>query len=95
MADPELVVRRFPNVGCSWSDLRAHIKRQWLRAMSWDNYGRSGWHIDHIKPKREFHFGDWNEYLACCHYTNLQPRWGWDNCSRRVGPRAERVGLAR
>jgi hypothetical protein len=82
------VIRRFPHLGCSLADFRAHIERQWLPGMSWDNYGRTGWHIDHVQPKRAFNFGIWAEYLACCHYSNLQPRWARDNCSRRIGERA-------
>ena len=36
--------------------------------MTWDNI-----HIDHIKPVSAFDLDDTNEFLDCCHYTNLQP----------------------
>ena len=36
--------------------------------MTWDNI-----HIDHIKPVSAFNLDDTNEFLDCCHYTNLQP----------------------
>ena len=36
--------------------------------MTWDNI-----HIDHIKPVSSFNLDDEEEFLSCCHYTNLQP----------------------
>ena len=36
--------------------------------MTFDNI-----HIDHIKPISSFNLDDEDEFLSCCHYTNLQP----------------------
>ena len=36
--------------------------------MTWDNI-----HIDHIKQVSKFNLDDEDEFLNCCHYTNLQP----------------------
>ena len=36
--------------------------------MTWDNI-----HIDHIKPISSFNLDDKDEFLDCCHYTNMQP----------------------
>ena len=36
--------------------------------MTWDNI-----HIDHIKPVSSFKIDDEDEFLNCCHYTNMQP----------------------
>ncbi len=30
-------------------------------------------HIDHIKPVSKFNLDDEDEFLDCCHYSNLQP----------------------
>ena len=30
-------------------------------------------HFDHIKPVSAFNLDDKNEFLACCHYLNIQP----------------------
>src|SRR3546814_6097044 len=35
-------------VGYTVADLMAHLERQFLPGMSWDNRGE--WHIDHIRP---------------------------------------------
>lgn len=48
--------------------------------MSWENYGK--WHVDHIRPCASFNLADEEEQRVCFHYTNLQPLWGHDNCSK-------------
>ena len=45
--------------------------------ISWDNI-----HIDHIKPVNVFNLNDEEEFLACCHYTNLQPLIAVDNLEK-------------
>ena len=39
-------------------------------------------HIDHIKPISKFNLDDEDEFLDCCHYTNLQPLLIQDNLSK-------------
>ena len=36
--------------------------------MTWNNI-----HIDHIKPVNAFNLDNEDEFLDCCHYSNLQP----------------------
>lgn len=50
--------------------------------MTWANYGKSGWHIDHIKPCASFDLSDPDQQKACFHYSNLQPLWAFDNLSK-------------
>ena len=45
--------------------------------MTWDNI-----HIDHIKPISVFNLDDEEEFLDCCHYTNLQPLLAVDNLEK-------------
>ncbi len=65
-------------LGVSFIVAKAHIERQFIKGMSWNNYGL--WHIDHILPislaKNE------EELIALCHYTNLQPLWAKDNIAK-------------
>jgi hypothetical protein len=50
--------------------------------MSWDNYGKYGWHIDHIKPCSSFDLSDRKQLLECFNYRNLQPLWALDNLKK-------------
>jgi hypothetical protein len=59
--------------------LRQHLEAQFTDGMSWDNYGRDGWHIDHIRPCASFDLTDPEQQRQCFHYTNLQPLWAADN----------------
>jgi len=66
-------------IGCSAIRLRQHIEKQFKEGMTWGNYGRRGWHIDHKKPCALFDLSKAEEQRKCFHYTNLQPMWGIDN----------------
>jgi len=66
-------------LGCSLDALREHLERQFQPGMTWDNWGRQGWHIDHIKPLLHFDLEDEGQLRIVCHYTNLQPLWWRDN----------------
>jgi hypothetical protein len=48
--------------------------------MTWDNYGRGGWHIDHIIPSSSAI--DIESLIKLQHYTNLQPLWAIDNMKK-------------
>jgi hypothetical protein len=66
-------------VGCSLEKLVKHLEGQFTDGMNWDNYGRDGWHIDHIRPCASFDLADPEQQRQCFHYTNLQPLWAADN----------------
>lgn len=73
------VMKTMDFVGCSPQDLRSHLEQQFTEGMSWDNYGKDGWEVDHIKPVTKFNLIDPEEQKKCFHYTNLQPLWAIDN----------------
>lgn len=73
-------------IGCSWDDLLIHLEDQFQTGMTWDNYGASGWHIDHIVPLAILDMNDPIEFHKAWHYTNLRPLWAIDNL--RKGKRA-------
>lgn len=69
-------------VGCSRAELVSRLEAAFLPGMTWDNYGRGGWHIDHVIPCDAFDLLDPEQQRACFHYTNLQPLWEKDNCAK-------------
>jgi hypothetical protein len=58
-------------IGCSLTELKNHLEKQFIEGMNWENYGK--WHIDHIKPLSNFDLKDEQQVKCACHYTNLQP----------------------
>ena len=67
-------------LGASHEKTVEHIESLFQPGMSWSNYGK--WHIDHIIPCASFDLKCPVQQLACCHYTNLQPLWAFDNMSK-------------
>lgn len=66
-------------LGCSIDEFKKYIESKFKDGMSWDNYGYTGWHIDHIIPCSKFNLSELNEQKKCFHYTNLQPLWAEEN----------------
>lgn len=62
--------------------LMAHIESTWTDGMSWENYGKNGWHIDHIKPLSSFDINDPEEIKKAWALDNLQALWAFDNLSK-------------
>jgi len=65
------------NLGCTVDEFINHIKKKieyfntylsTSEPMTLENIT-----IDHIKPVSKFKLDDENDFLDCCHYTNLQP----------------------
>jgi hypothetical protein len=69
------------HVGCSPEELKVHIESLFLEGMTWDNYGKYGWHVDHIRPVCSFSAEEWQ---LANHYTNLRPLWAVDNIKKSV-----------
>lgn len=72
--------RTFSLIGCTPDFLKAHLSKQFLEGMSWDNFGE--WHIDHIKPCSLFDLTVLEQRQKCFHYSNLQPLWALDNLKK-------------
>lgn len=69
-------------LGCSIEALKIHLESKWQEGMTWENYGKTGWHIDHIKPLSSFDLTNSFQLSKACHFTNLQPLWAKDNLSK-------------
>lgn len=72
----------FELVGCTVMELKIHLHSLFKEGMTWENHGRNGWHIDHIKPCISFNLLDPEQQKICFHYTNLQPLWESENTSK-------------
>jgi len=70
------------DLGCSFDFFRKYIESKFKSGMGWENHGKFGWHIDHIKPLSLFNLEDREEFLKAVHYTNLQPLWAIDNLKK-------------
>ena len=70
------------DLGCTIDELKTHLESKFQSGMTWDNWSREGWHIDHVKPLASFDLTDKEQSLIACHYTNLQPLWAKDNMAK-------------
>ena len=69
-------------LGCSVDEFVSYLESKFTDGMTWENRGRSGWHIDHIRPCATFDLTDPEQQRQCFHYTNLQPLWAKQNLSK-------------
>ena len=72
----------FKLLGCDIDFFIKYIETKFEEGMTWENYGRNGWHIDHIIPCASFDLTKIENQQKCFHYTNLQPLWWFDNISK-------------
>lgn len=66
-------------IGCSREHLVKYLESKFTDGMTWNNYGKWGWNIDHIIPCHVFDLTDPKQQRECFHYTNLQPLWWKEN----------------
>lgn len=70
------------DLGCSIEELKQYLESKFQPGMTWENWSRDGWHIDHIRSLVSFDLTDREQFLEACHYTNLQPLWSNENISK-------------
>lgn len=65
----------------SVAELAGHLEKQFHSGMSWENYGRSGWHVDHRIPLSAFNYETPEDidFQKAWSLSNLQPLWAHDN----------------
>lgn len=67
------------DLGCSIEYFKSYLESKFEPGMTWENYGRKGWHLDHVIPLCNFNLVNRDEFLKAIHYTNIQPLWADDN----------------
>lgn len=78
--------RTWEILGYTAEQLTAHLERQFAPGMSWENYGRHGWHIDHIIPLAAFNYEtpDHIDFKRAWALSNLRPLWARDNWQKHA-----------
>jgi hypothetical protein len=64
-------------LGCDSDYFLNFFQSKMIDGMTFENI-----HLDHIKPISKFDLEDHDEFLKCCHYTNLQPLLPTDNMNK-------------
>ena len=81
-------------VSYSIDELITHLESKFTKGMTWENYGKNGWEIDHIIPVLLFKFDSYNHpaFKACWSLENLQPLWATTNIAISYGEDSSYVG---
>ena len=66
-------------LGCSYAFYSNYLQRKFKRGMTWKNFGKNGWEIDHIKPLAKFDLKKISEQKKAFNYKNTQPLWRKEN----------------
>jgi hypothetical protein len=74
----------FTMVNFSLQELMDHLEFLFQPGMTWDNYGKYGWEVDHIIPRSFFEFTEIDSlgFKVCWSLENLQPLWMVDNIKK-------------
>jgi hypothetical protein len=74
------------NLGCTVEEFINHIKMkiEYFNTYSstTDQMTLNHIHIDNNKPMSQFHSDDADEFLECCHYSNIQPLLSESNLTK-------------
>jgi len=70
-------------LGCSVAYFKSYIESKFEPGMTWNNYGKDGWQVDHIRPLCLFNLQNAIELKDACYFTNMQPLWVSDNLEKR------------
>lgn len=76
--------RTFELLGFTSDELMQHLERLFQPGMTWENYGRGGWHVDHRIPLAAHHYENPrdSDFRRAWALSNLQPLWEADNLSK-------------
>jgi hypothetical protein len=76
------------DLGCSLEFFIQYIESKFYNhpqsneKMSWDNWGRAGWQLDHIIPLFKFDLTNQLEFKKAVNYLNIQPLWTIDHIQK-------------
>jgi hypothetical protein len=67
------------DLGCTIPELKRYIESRFEAGMTWKNWSKDGWHLDHEVPLAAFNLSDPVQFKYAVHYSNLQPMWAIEN----------------
>lgn len=70
------------DLGCTIEEFKVYIENKFKVGMTWDNWSRDVWHLDHKIPLCAFDLNNPIELKKAVHYTNLQPLWATENLKK-------------
>jgi hypothetical protein len=77
-------------MGCTIEELSSYLEEMFyensktFEKMTWENHSTKGWHIDHIISLSSVDLTDPRQLKRVCHFSNLRPLWGKENCSKQA-----------
>ena len=85
----------FDILGYSANDLIKHLESLFQPGMTWENYGKNGWEIDHVVPDSWFDYKTIKDedFKKSWSLSNLQPLWSTEN--RAKGARYAKSGITK
>ena len=72
------------DLGCSIGEFKLYIESKFEPGMTWENWSKTGWNLDHKEPLGSFKLEDSEQLKKACHYSNLQPMWIKDHKLKTV-----------
>lgn len=71
------------DLGCSISDFKIYIEQLFQPGMTWDNWSKTGWHLDHIIPLSSVDLTNPDAIKIVCNYKNIKPVWASENIEKQ------------
>jgi hypothetical protein len=69
-------IRTIEYLSCRIEEAIGYIESLWKPGMTWNNWSKNGWQLDHIIPIATIRsLDDVEQIRKVFHYTNLQPLW--------------------
>ena len=75
-------------------ELKLYLESKFTKGMTWDNYGKGGWNLDHIIPDSLFKYNSYDHpaFKACWALENLQPLWETTAIAKLYGESNDYIG---
>lgn len=71
------------DLGCSINDFKIYIEQLFQPGMTWDNWSKTGWHLDHIISLSSVDLTNPDAIKTVCNYKNIRPVWASENIEKQ------------